>query len=54
MSTQVNKLYLNKLSTKREGGVKKSKNIVYVECERPLKYLPAVELGINEGPTLTY
>ena len=32
MSTQV-----NKLSTEREGGVKKSSKIVYVECERPLK-----------------
>ena len=27
---------MNKLSTRREGGVKKSQKFVYVECERPL------------------
>ena len=34
MSTQVN--LVAKLSTEREGGVKKSKIFVYVDCERPL------------------
>ena len=29
----MSRLLLNKLSTEREGGVKNSKKIVYVECE---------------------
>ena len=35
---------LNKLSTGREVGVKKSQNFVYVECERP-QNLPTVMIG---------
>ena len=37
---------LNKLSMDREGGVKKSQNFVYVECERPPAKNPVAGLKL--------